>query len=138
MRYVKLLLLCISLVTVAADSPYPPDIRPERSYPSEAAIADWAAKVSWGGAWTKVYMHDKQKIIVAFRCFSSGVTTTDLSFFVQDRGHCALVLWYPVREEGLEIEQQKEGLQVTGFDHQQKKRVNRLFIPYDALSIVRG
>lgn len=38
----------------------------------------------------------------------------------------------------MKIEQQKEGLQITGFDYQQNKRVNRLFIPYDALSIVRG
>jgi hypothetical protein len=138
MRLLILLFLCTGLTAVGADLPYPPDIRPELSYPSQDAIAAWAAKVSFGGAWTEVYKHDKQKIVVAFRCFSSGVNTTDLSFFVPDGDHWKLVLWYPVRGEAMKIEQQKEGLQITGFDYQQNKRVNRLFIPYDALSIVRG
>ena len=113
--------------------PYAPDIRPERSYPSETAITAWARVFAFGGAWTKTYEQDQQKIIVAFRSFTSGVESTDLSFFVQDGDQWKLVLWYPVRGENLQIEQQEHGLQVYTYDYKQKKKLNRLFISYDAL-----
>jgi hypothetical protein len=77
-------------------------------------------------------------LLVAIRCFSSGVVTTDLSFFVQVNDHWKLALWYPVRHEALQVEQQKDGLSITGYDEKQKKSVSRLFIPYDTLFSIRG
>ncbi|MEI8288312.1 MAG: hypothetical protein WCH99_02475 [Verrucomicrobiota bacterium] len=121
--------------SAATGSSHSTDIRPERSYPSQDAIATWAAK-TWPGGWTKVFAHKQQKIMAVFRTFTSGVATTDISFFAQDGDHWTLVLWYPLRGESLEIEQKEEGLQILGSDYLQGKPVPRMFIPWGALVVV--
>ena len=80
------------------------------------------------------YEHNGQKLSVALRCFTSGVTTTDVSIFAEGRLGWELVLWYPVRKEGLTVVQQKDGLRVAGVDWPDTNEVTRLFLSYEALS----
>jgi hypothetical protein len=138
MRLLLLFLACGTVTAIAGDAPVTSDIRPERTYATSSAIETWASKVSFGGYRVISLKHKTQNIEVVLRGFSSGVPTTDISVFVESSGHWTLALWLPVRNEGLDVKQQDEGIEIYAYGKDGKTTFQRLYISYDALSSIRG
>ena len=132
MRTILILFLFTFGRSLAADSAKSADVRPALSYPSQAAISQWATN-AFGGSRIDLYKHNAGEVLVVWRSFTSGVTTSDLCFFVQSRNRWKLALWYPVRGEGLKTEERGDGIDILYYDAQQNKWARRLSISYEAL-----
>jgi hypothetical protein len=137
MRITTILFFFSYLIATAAESVKLPDLRPDFSFPTQQAIYAWATN-AFGGTDIAVYKHDDKQVMVVWRMFTSGVTTSDLSFFVQGKDRWWLALWYPMRQEALRSKQRSGGIEIQYYDEQRKEWVERFFIKYEALLNLRA
>jgi hypothetical protein len=84
----SLLLCCAARAadTTTNANPYAP-----HAFESAAAMHKWATS-TWGGAKTQEFTYKERKLVVYFRCYTSGVATSEPVVFVEKNGRWIHVL----------------------------------------------
>jgi hypothetical protein len=67
-------------------NPYAP-----QAFESASAMAEWATS-TWGGAKIQELTYKERKLVVYFRCYTSGVPTSEPVVFVEKNGRWIQVL----------------------------------------------
>jgi hypothetical protein len=120
-------LLCCA--AQAADTSTNADPYAPHAFESAAAMDKWATS-TFGGAKTQEFTHKERKLVVYFRCYTSGVPTSEPVVFVEKAGRWIQVLSAMSCPFEMEASIERDALVLWRLESQKGKRKKTEFLRF--------